>query len=314
MGEQAKSRIDEVIEDAEAEQVDAVDVDTDEQQDAGLDVDADTGAAGEEDADEVQIIHAEDAESANEGKDKPKGPPRRVRKLLERTEKLQTELTGKDAENQLLRMQLEQLEQKAKPKPQMPTLESCEYDEQKFAQAMVDWVKQDVAPTVFDERLNEYQKQQKSEQAKAGRNKALEAHYERADQLKVKDYDEVEGKAIDVLGRDTVEDIAARTEDSHLVLYYLGKNPAKAEEIKHLLETDPVKATYSLGKLAAGLTIKAGPKKSIPDPDTPVDGGGPSGGNWQKRIEKARAEAEKTGDMTSVIKIKKEAKAAGVNL
>ena len=277
---------------------------------------------GDED-DSVQVVHADDADTANtEGNDKPKGPPRRVRKLLERIDtqqtKFQQELSGKDAENQLLKMQLEQLakaqgkEQAKKP----PTLAEYGYDEGKYAQAMAEFVAETAVPSVFSKQLEQHQSHAQQEQAKLARNNALESHYQRADSLKVKDYDVAEEKAVDVLGRDLVEDIAATADDSHLLLYYLGKNPGKAEELKRTFdEKGPALGTYALGKIAAGLkTVSAGPKKPTLNPDKPVDGAGPSGVTWQQRIEKARAEAEKTGDMTPVIRLKKQAREAGVNL
>ena len=275
-------------------------------------------AEGDED-DSVEVVHADDADTAkNEGNDKPKGPPRRIRKLLERVEKAQTELTGKDAENQLLKMQLEQLA-KAQGKERVkkpPTLADCGYDEGKFAEAMAQFVTETAVPSVFSKQLEQHQTQAQQEQAKIARSNALEGHYQRADSLKVKDYDLAEEKAVELLGRDLVEDIAATADDSELLLYYLGKNPAKAEELKRVFaEKGPALGTYALGKIAAGLkTVPTGPKKSTPDPDKPVDGAGPAGGTWQQRLEKARARADKTGDLTEVIKLKKQAREAGVNL
>jgi len=273
----------------------------------------------DDDDGEDVVLHADDADTAKtEEAQKPKGPGRRARKLLQRIEQVQSELTGKDEENQLLRMQLETLSKKQQQdtqRPKPPTLADAGYDEAVHADAMIKWAAENALPSVVTQQLTENEKKQQAAHQKQARENALESHYQRADNLKVSDYDAAEDKATAVLGRDLVADIAATAEDSHLVLYYLGKNPAKAEELKRIFdEKGPALGTYELGKIAAGLKVTSAPKKSTPDPDKPVDGAGPSGGTWQQRLEKARAKADKTGDLTDVVRLKKEARAAGVNL
>ena len=236
-------------------------------------------------------------------------------RLSDQNGELRQQLTGKDAENQLLRMQLEDLQRKSAPaKPQMPTLEQFGYDEQRYAQAMADWVRQDVAPSVFDQKLSELEETRQQEQAKQQRDAALESHYQRADQLKVKDYEATEEAVIGIMGQELVTEIAATVDESANLLYYLGKNPSKAEEFKRMFDENPAKATYALGKFAGGLTVKPASKKSTPAPDTPLNGGGSPGLSWSQRLEKAEKLAEKTGDRTHVVSVKKAAKAAGVNL
>ena len=306
------------------------DADSDDQQsgddDQGSDDDDDAAAASADDEsgsdDEVTVTHADDSSAAEEGKEKPKGPPRRVRKLLEKNDRLseekgelQQKLTGKDAENELLRMRIKQLQGKDQPeKPVMPTLESCGYDEQKYAQAMENWVRNDVAPSVLSEQLSRLDQDRQQEQVEEQRKEALESHYQRADQLKVKDYDDTEDKVVAIMGRELVQEIAATVDESANLLYYLGKNPSKAEEFKRKFDENPAAATYALGKFAGGLSIKPVSKKPTPKPDKPLDGKGPSGNVWDKRLEKARAEAQKTGSMDAVLKVKREAAKAGVNL
>ena len=103
----------------------------------------------------------------------------------------------------------------------------------------------------------------------------LRAHYDRADQLKVSDYEATEDAAIDVLGNDLAKQIMIQSEKSQVLMYYLGKNPAKAEALKRLFEspTTVVKGVLELGRLEVKLKPQS-KRSSAPDPETVVEGGG----------------------------------------
>ena len=107
--------------------------------------------------------------------------------------------------------------------------------------------------------------------------KALEArqtsHYEAADKLGVTDYDEVEDRAIAILGRETVNKLIADLPNSPSVMYYLGINTDKTEQIAEMLRTSPVKGVLELGRLSAGITAQPKSKrKPAPDPDAELQG------------------------------------------
>jgi len=103
----------------------------------------------------------------------------------------------------------------------------------------------------------------------------IDKHYDRSAELKVSDYSEVEAVAADILGDDISRQIIANTDDSHLLMYHLGKNPAKAERLKSLLASQPMKGVLEIGRLAGSLKVK--PKNSnAPDPETKVNGGSSS--------------------------------------
>lgn len=101
------------------------------------------------------------------------------------------------------------------------------------------------------------------------------AHYERADTLKVKDYDSTEDAAIAILGQNVVNELISSSDKSPEILYYLGKNPKVAEEINGLITSkQATKAVLRIGALEARL--KARPKaktKHAPDPDEQLSGG-----------------------------------------
>jgi len=134
-------------------------------------------------------------------------------------------------------------------------------------------------------------------------------HYERAKEIGAKDYGDVEDKAIAVLGNDVVNHLIANFDDSHVLLYYLGKNPGEAARIADRIQSNPIQGIAEIGALRSELKIK--PKSNnTPDPDEELEGGSP-GGNFdanEKKLEKLREEAKKTGNMKKLMAFKKKLK------
>lgn len=126
-------------------------------------------------------------------------------------------------------------------------------------------------------------------------------HYKRADTLKVKDYDDTEDKAVAVLGQEITNQLIASTEKSPEILYYLGKNPERAKEIKELIATDPIQGVIQIGELQARLTVK--PRASsepAPDPDSELEGAtSPQPSDYERKLEKMRERAT-TGSQDAV--------------
>ena len=84
-----------------------------------------------------------------------------------------------------------------------------------------------------------------------------------------------------------------------LVVYALGKNPKKAKELASI--TDPGKFAFAVAKMEAQL--KVNPAKRPPAPERAITGSSaPISGTVGSTLERLRAEAEKTGDMTKVIR------------
>lgn len=102
-----------------------------------------------------------------------------------------------------------------------------------------------------------------------------EEHYKRAYSLKISDYDETEDKAIEILGQEAVNQLISNSGKSEVILYWLGKNPGKAEYFKDLIESNPVKGVLELGELGRDLSARPKSKsKPAPDPDREQRGGG----------------------------------------
>lgn len=178
-------------------------------------------------------------------------------------------------ENRELRRQLEQIQSKPaeaqQPQsdviPPKPTLESCEYDETAFEQAMTDWhEKKGRAEQV------KQQQQRQQQELQQRLTERLTKHQERAAKLPVKDYREMEDivrQEIPVIQQEIL--IHAADEGSELVAYALGKNQQLRQRVA--AETDPIRAAFLLGQISQQVKLAPKPKKAI-KPEPEVRGGG----------------------------------------
>lgn len=89
--------------------------------------------------------------------------------------------------------------------------------------------------------------------------------------------------------------------------YALGRNPAKARELAAI--TDPVKFTFAVAKLESQMKFGKPTKNTPPAPDRPLRSNVSGAAAIDDQLERLRAEAAKTGDMTKVVAYKKQLKA-----
>lgn len=237
--------------------------------------DSDEGDQGSESS-EVEIVLP--AEDGSPPKPQHYGIRKRINKLNARNEAAneratdaESKLGAVEAQNQLLRLALDQKDKA--PDANLPP-DPSDFDDgakdpgyvtalnnynQKFFEAAVakHAPKQDTAPPAVNVNLERKQT----------------VHYEAAGKLGVKDYDAVEDVAIGILGRDTVNRLISATDSSPRVLYYLGKNPDAATEIAELIKSDPVAGVLRLGELGATLKVQPRQKSNVaPDPDNELTG------------------------------------------
>jgi hypothetical protein len=223
----------------------------------------------------------EEVEIVVEGEEKPASIPlhalhKRLGREKRKTENANTETEEArrraemlEEENKLLRLQAQQTQTAKRPEEDdfdttaeyLAALEK--YDEARISNLVAEKTSQ---------ILQENQTRTTQSQSEGNLNQLIDKHYERSVTLKVPDYSETESVAADVLGDDIAKQIVANTDESHLLMYHLGKNPAKAERLKALIESNPLKGVMEIGRLAGSLKVK--PKNSItPDPETEVEGG-----------------------------------------
>lgn len=282
--------------------------------------------SGDEDGEEAEVATENEVFlEGDEGSqpDKQIGIKKRINKLnakrdeaVAETTEAERKLAISEEQNKLLRMAVEQ-NQAVAPTPPDPKDFDDGVKDPKYVQAFNEYNEPLIDAAV--QRRTSHLAQVKDEGVDPNLVKMQTKHYERADELAIKDFEEVEDKAISILGKETVNGLVQNSTNSHLVLYYLGKNPDKAEAYAELIKTNPVKAILDLGALGTNLSV--GPKhktEPTPDPDEELQGGSPSAGQSNKHqslVDKARqAVHDGTADMSAIIKAKKDAKAAGVTI
>lgn len=172
-----------------------------------------------------------------------------------------------------------------------PTLESAEYDEERFKSEWKAWNKRQ-ADRVEQER----KKQEEGAKAQQAWQAKLDAYGKAKVDLKVKDYDDAEATAKDVLNVTQQGIILSGAENPAIVVYALGKNPKKAQELASI--TDPVKFAFAVARLET--QMKVTPRKTAPLPETTVRGNARVSAGVDSQLERLRAEADRTGDRTKV--------------
>jgi hypothetical protein len=181
-----------------------------------------------------------------------------------------------------------------------PTLEDFDYDAEKFEASLANWFER---KRQADEQVAKLQAE-RDNQAKEWQAK-LEGYGKAKAELKVKDYDEAEAIAQESLNVVQQGVILQGAENPALLVYALGKNPKKAKELASI--SDPVKFAFAVAKLETQLKVTN--RKAAPPPEKTVQGSGSMTGSVDSTLERLRAEAAKTGDMSKVMAYKRQLRA-----
>lgn len=206
-------------------------VSTDEVADAALDAEVQT--------DETQDNPAKPEVDAPEQPAKKGGVEKRIdeltrlRRQAERESEYWRELAlSKKAEAQ------------AEPAPAStgkPTLEAFEYDQEKYAEALVDWK--------VSERLKAAE-EAKAKQTQEEQQKTVRSTFAERQNAAMQKYEDYADVAFNVPLSKPMEDAIMRMENGPDVAYYLGSNPEKAAEIRNM---EPVHQVIALARIEAGL-------------------------------------------------------------
>jgi len=292
----------------EAEQLDETSVVVDDQnQEPGQVIEE--GSGDNEAAQEFDIVLA--------GQDEPKLEPEKKSTsdhILSRVMRKKDRLTE---ENERLK---QELLVKAQPSTAVEIQpDEDDYDDRKaYLQAHSEWQSR----MLNDATAAQLTRQQNSHRVAAQeqqRDTALSTYAENANNLKVRDFNDTQDKAFDVLGDEFVRMLATELpEDAPMLVYWLGKNPKDAEEYRDKFMANPSKTTFALGKLAGKLTIQ--PRQTnAAQPETKIEAGSVGGINedWQALLDKS----DDAADMSNIAKslnerraIKARAKAAGFDV
>lgn len=277
----------EVIEDEEVIETEQV---GDEQNSDADQHDQDQGDE-DEDSDEVIVSIGEEAPPPDEHAQAP-GWVKELRKANREKEKRIRELEAK-------------LTQTSEKKPvalgPKPKLEDYEYDADRFETALADW---------FERKRHADAEAQKAQQAEQAQQQAWQeklAGYGKAKaELKVRDFEDAEAVAQELFNITQQGVVLQGADNPALVIYALGKNPKKAAELAKI--EDPVKFAFAVAKLEKELKVTN--RKAAPAPERMVSSTGRVSGAVDSTLERLRAEAERTGDMTKVLAYKRQKRAA----
>lgn len=200
--------------------------------------------------------------------------------------------------------ELEAQVQQAKPaeKPievgPKPKLADFDYDEDQFETAVEQW----------HERKRQVEQQQAAKQAEEEKAKQawqakMQSYEERRQNVasKVKDFEELEEAAKDKLTPTQQGILIHAAENPELIMYHLGKNPKKAQELSAI--TDPVLFAFAAAKLDSQMKIQT--RKPATQPEKKPSGSAGLAGAVDQKLAQLEAKAAKTGDRTELIKYKK---------
>lgn len=243
----------------------------------------------DEDEEEERVVVIGDDEPDEEEKEAP-GWVKKVRKVNRKLE----------SENRRLKRELEQRSTAAEKPPvevgEKPTLKSVGYDDKKYEKALAEYYERKRQAEQYEaEKARKVEEQQKKWQEK------LQRYVTQKQAHGFRDFEDAEELVANTFS-DTQQGIIVQgAEDSALVIYALGKNPKKLEELAK--ESDPVTFAFKVAKLESQLKVK---DKKAPSPERRVKGAKSGGlsGTEDQTLERLRAEAAKTGDYTKVRRYK----------
>jgi hypothetical protein len=182
-----------------------------------------------------------------------------------------------------------------------PKLEDHDYDADKYEAALTDWFdRKRQADDVNAKQEAEVMNQQKEWRAK------LDGYGKAKAELRVKDFDDAEEVAQQVFSITQQGVLLQGADNPALVVYALGKNPAKAKELAEI--KDPVKFAFAVAKLEKDLKVTN--RRQAPAPERIVTGTGRSAGAVDSTLERLREDAARTGNMTKVIQYKAQKRTA----
>ena len=209
-----------------------------------------------------------------------------------------------------LKAENEALQSRTSQSQAMPTLAQFDNDIEQYQTAMGSHYQNQTAGIV-QQQLNQFQASQTQSSQDIQTDSAISSHYDRAQELGKKDYNEAESSAKNIIGEALVKGIMQNTPNSEQIIYMLGNDSARATALANM---NPTQATIEIGRLSA----QAGDftKEQRPDPEDPVEGGkapSVSNANLQKRYDSILEKAMDTGGNLGEMKaVRKEMREAGL--
>jgi len=256
--------------------------------------DPEATAEPESEPDEVQVLIGD--EQASEADQEAERAPQWVRELRKSHRELQRKV--REYEQQQAATPAAAVVQTLPPKPK---LEDHDYDTDNYERALESWYRQR-----DDVERSKRDAERRAEEERTAWQAKLDAYGKAKSELKVRDYDDAEHQVMEALSQTQQAVVLQGSDNPALVVYALGKNPKRAKELAAV--TDPVKFAFAVAKLEAQLKVQ--PRSKPPAPERGVPSGtAPVSGASDATLERLRAEAERTGDYTKVVRFRQQLKA-----
>jgi hypothetical protein len=301
-----------------------------------------TEDGGEEKSEVESWMQTEDTETSEDDHKPGFVPNHEAAKRRKQAQALKGDLKEAKSENEELLARIAKLEggnapvmqqqEQSNQLPPRPTREQFDFDDDAYDTAIDDW-----NDKKFDLKLNTHyqtnnQKQQESTQAQAQQvalTKSIDDHYDRAAKLvsdgkvseeSYKNADKIVRLSMDNLNKghgDEITNVLISTldsagEGSEKVMYQLGVNPLKLQELQNRLISDPtgITAAVYLGQLQSQIQMPGKRRSQAPAPGEKVEGeggGGGPAGSMQKQY-------AKSDNPSFRVSLKRKAKASGVDV
>jgi hypothetical protein len=205
-------------------------------------------------------------------------------------------------ENKRLKQQKEsESAQKINAPGEKPKLEDFDFDPDKFERALNEWVDK---KNKYENDLLTQENQKKDEEAKF--QEKVKAYQKQKSELVFDpaEVEEAEQIVHDLMSVNQIGSIVTYANNPALVLVALGKNPKKAKELSSI--NDPVKFAIAMAEVEGKLKVTQ--RKPATKPERTVTGSGPVLTAGDKELERLRAEADKTDDMSKVVAYRRKMK------
>lgn len=206
------------------------------------------------------------------------------------------------AENRELKQQLDKFQPKAVDPGPKPTLESCDYDSDQYESKLSSWYESKRQADEQQRKIQDQRQQQEQEYRQR-----LESYQEKKRSLKVRNYDDAESTVEEMFDIQQQNIIIDAANNPALVVYALGNNPKRAAEVAAI--KNPVRFAYELARLESELKINKRKPKTAPEKT--IKGTGSISGTVDSNLDRLRAEAERTGDYSKVMRYKRQKRKAG---
>jgi hypothetical protein len=260
---------------------------------------------GEDDGDELLVSIGEEPKA--EVDEAEEGTPRWVKRVRRDRYRAVQLAQRQKREIEELRAQLSQVQPQAanagmQPLPPKPKLADFDYDEDAKDKALDEWY----ALKAQHEKAEQEQRQQleKAQQAWDTRVQAYEAGKAK---LPVVDVDEAETLVKSTLNDTQLKILIDGAQNASLLIYALGKTPAKLQELAKLNSL----SQFAFKAAIIEAEIKTMKRTAKPAPEGAISGTSPGAiGGGDATLERLRAEALKTGDMTKVVAYRRQLRAA----